>query len=252
VVDSVLVFPPVAARWHLNRRSTRSCAHGHDSMLDAIPREVAAIIDSQSVKTLMGGIRGYDGHKKVAGCKCHLLVDTEGLLLAVAGHPANIPDRAGGQRVLKAAGNAYPRLQPVWADQGSTGTLRRWAEQEHGWSVQVVYPTWRQLQRYAPALCRTQTTPNASTCRRAAPVVERTFSWIDRQRRLSKDYERIASTEEAFVYLVGIRLLLARLAPAWKERLFKHVITSSLALDSRVPTVLCNAPLVLSVATSIL
>jgi len=100
----------------------------------------------------MGGIRGYDGHKKVAGRKRHILVDTEGFLLAVAVHPANIPDRAGGQWVLQAAGDAYPRLQHIWADQGYTGTLQRWAAQEHGWHVQVVYPTWRQLQRYAPAL----------------------------------------------------------------------------------------------------
>jgi putative transposase len=120
-------------------------------------------------------------------------------------HPANIPDRSGGQRVLEAAGGAYPGLQHLWADQGYTGTLQRWAAQEYGWSVQVVYPTWRQLQRYAPALL-----PDLDYAKRfhVLPgrwVVERTFAWLGRQRRLSKDYERLAGSAEALLYLAGIR-----------------------------------------------
>jgi transposase len=61
-----------------------------------------------------------------------------------------IPDRKGGQWVLEAAGNAFPRLRHIWADQGYTGTPVRWAAQEHGWRAQVVYPADRQLKRYAP------------------------------------------------------------------------------------------------------
>ena len=86
----------------------------------------------------------------------------------------------------------------------------------YGWTVQVVYPADRQLKRYAPDVLAELGDAQASGFH-VIPrrwVVARTFSWLGRQRRLSKDDERLASTEEAFIYLVGIRLLLARLTPA--------------------------------------
>ena len=162
----------------------------------------------------MGGVRGFDGNKKLVGVKRHILVDTEGFLLSVVVHAASIPDRKGGQQVLEAAGDAYPRLQHIWADQGYTGTLVRWAEQEHGWQVHVVYPPFRQMERYAPELLADLGIEPGFRVIPRRWVVERTFSWLGRQRRLSKDYERLTSSEEVFIYLVGIRLLLARLAPA--------------------------------------
>jgi putative transposase len=142
------------------------------------------------------------------------LVDTEGFLLAVVVHAASIPDRKGGQQVLKAAGDTLPRLQHIWADQGSTGAWVRWAAQEHGWTVQVVYPRFRQMKRYAPELLDDAGYEPGFRVIPRPWVVGRTFSWLVRQRRLSNEYVRLASTEEVFMYLVGIRLLLARLAPA--------------------------------------
>ncbi|HEV8193647.1 MAG TPA: transposase [Ktedonobacterales bacterium] len=131
----------------------------------------------------------------------------------MVGHAASIPDRKGGPAVLAAAGDAFPRLQHIWADQGDTGTLVRWAEQAPGWTLQVVYPTARQLQRSAPdVLAELGDAPGFHVIPRRW-VVARTFSWLGRQRRLRTDDERFASSEEALIYLVGIRLLLARLAP---------------------------------------
>ena len=88
----------------------------------------------------MGGGRGFDGNTQLVGRKRHILVATAGVLRSVVVQAASIPDRTGGQPVVAAAGGAFPRLRHIGADHGATGTLVRWAAQEHGWRVQVVSP----------------------------------------------------------------------------------------------------------------
>jgi putative transposase len=164
------------------------------------------------VKTHQGGPRGFDGGKKGLGRKRHLLVDTLGLLLKGVVHPASLHDRLGAKLVLSALGASFPRLQLIWADQGYAGALRQGTRQQLGIELEVVYPWWRNLKRYFPDLLDAMGFQPGFHVLPRRWVVERTFAWLGRSRRLSRDYERLPTSSEALIYLTSIRLLLRRVA----------------------------------------
>ena len=158
----------------------------------------AAIIDSQSVKsTETSDQRGYDAGKKVNGRKRHVLVDTLGLLLQVRVLPANVQDRDGARPLLAAWFGQSPRrrLKKVWADGGYAGRLVHWAKATYRCALEIVK---------RPQLHTFKVLPRRW-------VVERTFGWLGRSRRLNRDYERQAHTGEIMVYLAMIRLMLTRI-----------------------------------------
>jgi putative transposase len=163
----------------------------------------AGCLDSQSVRTTEAaapGTCGNDSHKRVKGRKRHLLVDTLGLLLAVVVTAANAQDKAGALLALRHLGGGCKKLRRIWTD----GAYRT----EHG-----LLASW--VERHRLALTPVQR-PEGQRGFQVLPrrwVVERTFAWLLQSRRLSKDYERLAETSEALIYVTMTRLMLRRLAP---------------------------------------
>jgi transposase len=202
-------FPPwprvyaFFARW----RDKGLVTELHDRLREAVragegrsTEPSAGVVDSQSVKadaTVTFGSRGFDAGKKINGRKRHLLTDTLGLLLAVLVTPASVTDRDGARSLLSAAAGRFRRLARVWADGGYTGHLTDWTSQHLGLVLDIVR-RGEDARGFQPLPRRW--------------VVERSFAWFLRSRRLVRDYERRTDTSEAVIRWSMIALMNRRLA----------------------------------------
>ena len=174
------------------------------------PEPSAAIIDSQTARAagVGGSARGYDPAKRVAGRKRHVLVDAAGLVPLAHAHAADPHDRLGAQLpVAQAAPGAPPRLEPVWGDGAYAGTFARWLQAERGWRAEVPKHRDRHLWRYGLG-----EKPKGFQVIPRRWVVERTFAWLSRSRRLARDYERLPETGEAMIHAAMARIMLRRVA----------------------------------------
>ncbi|WP_190195268.1 IS5 family transposase [Streptomyces minutiscleroticus] len=162
------------------RAATRE-AHGRDA------EPTAGVIDSQSARgtsTVWAATSGYDAGKKIKGRKRHIVVDTLGLILAVMVTPASTGDRAAAQDLLARATQEHHRLRRAWADSGYTGMLVGWCATALNLMLTVI---------------RRSDDHKGFVVLPKRWIVERTFAWLSRSRRLARDYERLPASSEAMI-----------------------------------------------------
>jgi transposase len=203
-------FPPwQTVFWYFKKwRADGTVDRLHDALRNRVrdgagrdPMASAAIVDAQSVKgadTVGAASRGFDAGKKVNGRKRHIVVDTMGLLLAVIITTASVQDRDGARAVLERLRFTMPSVVHIWADGGYAGKLIVWARERLRIGVEIVskplgIKTFKVLPRRW--------------------VVERTFAWIVRCRRLTHDYERLPEHSDAMIKWAMIGLMIRRISP---------------------------------------
>lgn len=146
----------------------------------------------------------------MSGRKRHILVDTMGLVLKTRVHPADVQDRDGARLLLAGLENRFPRLAKLWVDAAYQGPCATWIAETLGWDVEVVRKPPIRIR--LPADQEPPPRPKGFQVLPRRWVVERPFAWLGRYRRLSKDYEVLTATDEAWIYLAMIRLMTVRLA----------------------------------------
>jgi transposase len=198
-----------AHRWFTTWRRNGTWDEIHDELRRRLrlsqgrdPEPSAAIVDSQSIKSSEGGQAvGFDPAKKTTGRKRHLITDTLGLILVVMVTSASVQDRVGGRKILRHLAATFRTIALVWADGGYANsiddTLVTWAKEQLGLLVEIV---------------KRADDVKGFTVLPRRWMVERTFAWLVRNRRLARDYERLTTNSEAMIKVAMIRLMAARLA----------------------------------------
>jgi putative transposase len=181
----------------------------HDTLRELVrvavglhPELSTAVLDSQSVKTTeQGGVRGYDSGKQINRRKRHVLVDTMGLLLMVVVAAVNVQDQKGARLLLAILSTRFRRVRLLRADGSYAGLpLESWVRGLRKWC------------KVKLEMVRKPRGQQGFTVRPWRWIVERTFSWLGKQRRLKCDYERLPETTAALIHIAMIRLMVRRLA----------------------------------------
>ncbi len=199
VGNDALLLPPLPARRHVaidSRQTPRESTSQGREEAHTQRRGDRQPVD-QDRRTPKRGTHGYDAGKKITGRKRHIVVDTLGLILSVVVHAADVQDRDGGEDVLTQMVGLFSRLKLIWADGGYAGEFVRIAKQRFKRVIEIVK----------------RSDANTFVVLPKRWIVERTFGWFSKYRRLSKDYETLTNSSESMIYIAMINLMIHRLKP---------------------------------------